>query len=522
MQWITQRPSVAHGCCDAPSTRLKRRIAVLSFVTACFVFLFCTTSSFTPSIPGPPPSVDDEAHPSAIVVTTPNTAQLHPVVGSFIPATQNLHKSSTCTQSLHAMLVHWMKCIDSSTPHTAHSLRWLPSTKHKECNFLKRNFESFSDPLIVSLMATHLVESHGDSTLRELVKLLIGGLRMTGSLDKSDASSTMRYPKYFTRLVSNCSIRKGVDLRSEPLGSIAEWIAASPQSQLHHDHCEEMMPPASSSSLPLLFRIMFRFDFVPISFSEPLEGTVPAINEVKVNGAPSIAFFDAIVKRRVLLLSTGSHTAKLLAMNQSTHNVAKEMSKPGIASANLIFEHIVQHVEDYLILRVLRLGVERAIDGSVRLQPAVVKDEAMQPVDVVVMFEQTLECASMAEAKLEGFRQMSNYCVLINDIVHRINDELRRHFARGGSSTYVSGNRDDVSSLHPRSALRALSQEHLDVLAMKVWVVPLMECHGGRFQYSPAKPFCTRDGIHLRTKFIRQKLGLLLNLLIAIDECSEM
>jgi hypothetical protein len=143
-------------------------------------------------------------------------------------------------------------------------------------------------------------------------------------------------------------------------------------------------------------------------------------------------------------------------------------------------------------------------------------DATLTPADLFVIFEEALECESMNEAKLQGFRDMALHCPLMRTLLQRINEQLRAHFTY---PALVGGG----GALHRHSAIRQLlTDEQRSLLAQRVVYIPLLDCHGGgKFQYMPSKPYCTRDGIHLRTKFIRKKVSVLVNVLLGVAKCAS-
>lgn len=513
-------------------------------------------------------------HVAANVVggTAPPTRRVAPA-----PPVRVLGVNEQCIRRLHKSLSMWMSCVDSTVPAAAGSSKWQ---KNNACGF--RDFASFEDPVVVGIFLTSVIEAHGDSTLRELLKLLVGGLRMDGTLEKKDASVALRAPKYFTRFVKNGTLLLGggaammpslhapgcalANESSSASSKVITSLAALPplvsavdgRSTVHFRHRRHTT--AITTLTPAAYRIMFRFDFLPVSFSEPLDDTVPILSFAGDGGgpcrahpnAPSVSsshFFSGPSALRYLLIATGSHTAKMFASNVSAQDYAKRVADPHSEFAsNELFRHVISDVEDYIIWRLLRQKVLRAVATGAPIslsEPSLSAhaadeasgDQADAPVDFVVLFEETLECESMGEAKLQGFRDMAIHCKLMQSILHRINEHIRVHFSFGewknaavaDKSTIVKGApsaarplQSWTERLHRHSAIRhLLSDNQRKVLAQRVFLVPLLDCHSGKFQFTSTKPYCTRDGIHLRTKFIRKKLSVLLNVLLGVDKCLE-
>ncbi|CUG06498.1 GPI-anchored surface protein, putative [Bodo saltans] len=506
------------------------------------------------------------------VTSAPTTA------ARYTPALRYIqHLNTSCIMRLQHAVSKWMSCVDGSVSAAAGSSRW---SKHNPCGFI--DIPSFHDPLVTGLMMSHVLEAHGDSTLRELLKLMIGGLKMEGTLDKKDASAALRAPKYFMRWLGRPNETQHVNAfrdvrerkrstggsllhRHRCFGEIVEsaltLIHATTSSGLVVDDSGGAPPllpyrhnfggaaAASSIASPLALRFMFRFDFVPVSFFEQLNGTIPLLQppanstestsvecqELAAAGGSvtmhkPTSFFDGDAAQRIILLATGSHTAKIIASNQSAQVYSRRLVTEPAFAVDELFRLVIMDTEDYIIRRLLGLivvrnpttrepvSLQRLLPASMKSSSTVNIDAAVAPADAIIIFEEDLECESMNEAKQQGFRDMALHCPLMRTLLQRINELLRIHI----HFTFSSLTSGDVGAMHRHSALKQLlTKDQRLTVGQRVIYVPLLDCHGGgKFQYTPSKPYCTRDGIHLRTKFIRKKVSVLLNVLLGLAKCS--
>jgi hypothetical protein len=423
---------------------------------------------------------------------------------------------------LRSMLSRWLDCIDRSTAASSGTLAWAP---RNPCNLTSMTGSPIQNPLLVDLMAAMAVEGHGDSTLRELLKLWVGYFGLSGSLNKNDANAKLRDAKFFFRNLSDegsISLKNGVEAKNRRL-----------------------------------FRILFRFDFDPGSFFDAFPENVALSDAFH-------AFFSsghAAASRRppalALLLSTGSHYAKGIVMNDSHIRIKRLLLSPpsaalsnserdNVTAADVVFSEAVAPLEDYLIWRFLRLRVQR--DSQTKTPFTLQRDDkkiqrgwgsrnsssdggggafvSQQLVQllpqprVAFIFLQTMECESMAEAKLPGFRDMAPHCSSIVSILRQINHAITSNFFAQEEEEPSGSAENDYhwgqQHLHRLSALRLLSSSERSELLSRTMVVPPLECHLGHFRFDSSKRFCTKDGVHLRTKFIRIKLEMVLQALLRL------
>lgn len=461
----------------------------------------------------------------------------------------------TCLRTIQRAISQWQRCVDPKVPSSSLHLKWKSPPNH--CRFEVRPVK---EAQAISLMWMWAMEAHGDSTLREIMKLFVGYFEIGGSLEKKDANQTLRDAKFFVKpfqsfpvshLIVNPS--KHDHQRQYGGGQVSDAFTV-----VHNSHMEQAARLVAArldkqqvqqhrfalSELPAAYRVMFRFDFVPASLAEPMAPFLPR-DLVLLKPPASVrnfpvesrfSFFDR-TPRRLLLLSLGSHTAKLHVAEPAVRDrFGKQLLKQNAHSRNLLFHLFIADLEDYLILRVLGLHVKRplsserlheAIDTLVKPIPSEIAvraagdesassplpgDESTAPVDLVLLLQQMLECHSMQDSVKHAFQRMSVFCEPMHQVVRNINHEIDVYFGLSAE--------DRLEEWHPNSALRLLSVEQRAVLHSRVMVVPPIDCHGGRtFQYALHKPYCTRDGIHLRNKFLGIQLDMILNVLSQAEEC---
>ena len=324
-------------------------------------------------------------------------------------------------------LPEWTSCIARS-PASNLLLGWKPQCGYKEVDYnvaAHRNVDGISASEVLD---NFVFEFHGDSTLREVAKLLIQYGKLKGTLEKKDANSGLRVPRVFLR--------------------------------------------------PPLHTILFRFDHMASYLTEPF------FNSTSMNlTREELSQVETSLRkrRRILVLSYGLHEAKQQQMERN--------------SVSNRWESDFQiRTTDFIVERLLGLKSERTLEGAfIGFKPSVAPR-----VELVVFLSQSAECEAMQSAKLEGFRKMAPHCERINEAVKAA------HFELG----------DIFSGKIPRnSSLAHLSTESLKMVLENTYVLSPLLCHEALnpFNFDVRKPHCTRDGIHLRTKFIRAKLDALFN-----------
>ena len=439
-----------------------------------------------------------------------------------MPRDGDLLDSKPSMQRIRTMLLNWMSCIDRSSPPAAITLGWASGNS---CNFSSMPGSPLEDKRLVAIMSSWTVEAHGDSTLRELIKLWIGYFALRGSLEKKDANSKLRDAKFFFRTLSETTTSGALSSSGRLKDGLkSEDIAADD-------------PPSTA----VMFRMMFRFDFEPSSFFDAFPEDVARSESYRTFFFPKSKLPMAGSKprghpNRILLLSTASHIAKQLVMNSSEQHAVRELlRRRGRVSGNGYGETTIEPqtrialdnlyrsstapVEDYLILRLLNHRVQRDPHTNAPIAAVPLQDDSAPPGGqrlpqprIAVFFLQTMECDSMAEAKLASFREMAAHCSDIVRVIH-LQNELILHA--------LSGDENGISSVagkvHSMSALNVLNRAQRDELMRRTWIIPALECHRGHFRFDGSKRFCTKDGVHLRTKFIRLKLEVMLQSLLQLD-----
>eukprot|EP00672_Neobodo_designis_P004153 CAMPEP_0174861486 /NCGR_PEP_ID=MMETSP1114-20130205/51760_1 /TAXON_ID=312471 /ORGANISM="Neobodo designis, Strain CCAP 1951/1" /LENGTH=399 /DNA_ID=CAMNT_0016096499 /DNA_START=31 /DNA_END=1226 /DNA_ORIENTATION=- len=238
------------------------------------------------------------------------------------------------------------------------------------------------------LLRTHQLQMHGDSTLREMIKVLIKFVGVNGNLEKKDANKNQREARYF----------------DEDLANIGGRV-----------------------------RMAYRFDHLPANVNEPFL-TLPDT----FRGAP-----------RVDVVCMGVHMAD--------HELV-DLKSP--------YEDAVARMPAAVI------GNFTAYLTAINRDPSVT---------AVVVLLQDLECEQMGRAVLEQFRKRAPYCPNIARFVERYNgvflDFLRREpeLAR---KVVVMGP-FNCAELKPRGS----------------------KCKGGVGACA-----CTKDGIHLRTRYLKLRV----------------
>eukprot|EP00658_Telonema_sp_P-2_P011796 TRINITY_DN14519_c0_g1_i3.p1 TRINITY_DN14519_c0_g1~~TRINITY_DN14519_c0_g1_i3.p1 ORF type:complete len:196 (-),score=21.74 TRINITY_DN14519_c0_g1_i3:105-692(-) len=161
-------------------------------------------------------------------------------------------------------------------------------------------------------------------------------------------------------------------------------------------------------------------------------------------------------------------------------------------------DDLVTPTEDYIVERLTGLVAKRDARGNfIRFDTS-----TKRQVEAVIFFQQTAECGAMEVAKLDGFKKMAPYCGRINKAANEGNELLGRSFQ---------------GQFGPLSSIAHLSKDQANHVLQKTHMLTPLNCHGAEpFLFDARKPFCTRDGIHLRTKFIRAKLDTLFNIVNTI------
>lgn len=397
--------------------------------------------------------------------------------------------------------------------------------EHVVINF-KHLLPTSNDPLLIDEIFSKItVESHGDSTLRELVKFLINRLKL-GELEKKDANMSYRIPKFFSR----------------------EILATKPNKKnKNHD-----------KSANGFLRVGFRFDFFAESFLEPFEDhQVPRLASSSASSSPFLFFENS--NANVVLLSVGSHVAKTLIMEKKIPVDSARMMQEGIIKS------IIYPMQDFLLRRIL--GVKKIIrkaDLSVSVSQEhekeageqvekierdgstpTVLDAARSPrADLIVFFMQSIECDAMQQSQLDGFRKMAAFCPQIQKFLEKLHETIESEIS--GillSDAYYYAAAEDRSTDSGRDGIHkrkqenpcdqldrrksnvlchpSLSNEDRKNLAGRFIFVGPMHCAGANAApsiraslTSGSKRHCSRDGIHLRSKYLRLKLDLLFNVLV--------
>ena len=206
--------------------------------------------------------------------------------------------------------------------------------------------------------------------------------------------------------------------------------------------------------------------------------------------------------------------------------------------------------------------------------------DAAQPLaDGFVVVGQTFECGAMHSSQNRNFRKMAKHCPAMEAIVRAVWRQWERRSMAFLAAVAVSSADPSPSPspspslplkvtevLHGNSSWRHLTRREAVRVAAAVAYLPPMYCHGeergwevgpaapseaqqngggdrvegqaslaphGRrdealrdgvdpqpFRFDPSRPFCTRDGIHLRTKFLVHKLDALLNAMVGLSDCG--
>lgn len=415
----------------------------------------------------------------------------------------------------------WVSCI-LRTEGSDNALGWKKDNRCQMKRLLYKDFDSEWAGALRELYATATFEFQGDSTLRELVKLLVSQADIPGTLEKKDANRGLRNPKYFVRAWN-------ASLSSPALPGLPPYL--------------------------ILARLVFRFDFLAISLQEPLLGlpTIPVIANREGQGLveETHTFFGPSVRndqtvhsngrsspRHFLVLSIASHAAK--------HWITETRRPPSEAMTDAaIFGLWVGAMEDYLVKRVLGLT---AIRSEVRFaeNKTILKEESMvgtflrlepsepstqPPITNALVIGQAFECEAMKASSSSAFRKMAPHCPAIQQIVQAVDSYWRRASLAALRDILSTDDDSDLkvfhrslSLLHVQSSWRALTPAQLAHLATSVVYMPPLDCHPtvDPFLYQVSKPYCTKDGIHLRTKFLVQKLDAMLNLLVKGNQCNLM
>jgi hypothetical protein len=252
------------------------------------------------------------------------------------------------------------------------------------------------------LLRSHQLQMHGDSTLREMIKVLIKFVGVNGNLEKKDANKNQREARYFDEQLENIGGR---------------------------------------------VRMAYRFDHLPANVNEPFL-TLPDT----FRGTP-----------RVDVVCMGVHMAD--------HELV-DLKTPYEAAVARMPSAVIGNFSAYLT--------------TVNADPSVT---------AVVVLLQDLECEQMGRSVLEQFRKRAPFCPNIAKYVERYNAVF----------------------------LDFLKRE--PVLARKVVVMGPFNCGALKPKGSSCKGgngacACTKDGIHLRTRYLKLRVEAFIHTVSRASACS--
>lgn len=391
-----------------------------------------------------------------------------PAHASFLPlgATQDTHPNFSL-----ACMSRVIDCADSWDRHASKSFADnLGTIRWKAGNLCGFRTMSLDDPTVRELLNNNLLMLHGDSTLREVGKILMGFARIRGFLVKRTANMTFRNALFFVEpplpmAESAATLKGGAALQARRLS-------------FRFDHYPELLlePLTDVPSL-----IMHRNGSISLSYTTTADAfgahttVYPYFFTVKGSGA----------SYRVAVLSIGVHLAE---KRFNEHKEDPDAARRGIAQE---LSPLMQYIIRTLGSRA-DVNPSTSADGKVLL--------GTPTADFVLVVEQTLECRAMQASKISSFAKMGAHCDALRKYVASFNAELRLA----------------VRNHHPEKSLPALPAH----LAHRVVFLSPLECAGYEASlHHTSKPMCTKDGMHFRTRFIRHRADAILNLLLSAAAC---
>eukprot|EP00758_Cryptobia_borreli_P004215 Tbor_TRINITY_DN4246_c0_g1::TRINITY_DN4246_c0_g1_i1::g.24028::m.24028 len=451
------------------------------------------------------------------------------------PSQENPHHISTLLQFQSSCLSDWTNCANLSHLIKDGAIIWGEGNK---CGFKNISFSNviqsqsgqkyerkgsigpqreFNMISATELLSTATLELQGDSTLREVGDLLVSNLQL-GSLKKKDANRGARAPKYFYSQI-NFTKEEGRERR--------------------------------------FFRIVFRFDFRSSHLAAPLADQ-PMMKGIgyKDQDKP-VPFFEGVLDHYIIM-SLGVHTAKHEVMVRPNKGMiilkgvtngsppSDTLSSDQLVAEDRIFWIFTCNLEDYLIQRVLGKVVVR--DGKIqstegvpteaelnktdyisrfhfqRFQKMTEEELVRQPLATkIFFFEQTWECEAIQTAETKSFKEMAPFCDRINLITHAMMEYLKRTTWKFLQNEKNTANNGSMSYLHPQSSLRHLTVTEQITLASSVFYFSPLECRQIKtlIRFPPSLQYCSVDGVHLHSMFVRLKMDALINAIVGTKKAYD-
>jgi hypothetical protein len=298
-----------------------------------------------------------------------------------------------CLLRMRPCALQWAKHVQPPPNENQAALQWK---KGNDCHFGEGRLLDATR----ALLASHALHFHGDSTLRELMKVIIKFVGVNGNLEKSDANKRHRSARYFDEEM--------------PFGRV---------------------------------RLMFRFDHFPANVNEPL-----------LAAPPSFA-----ASSRVEVICLGVHMADHELVDLGTpYDVAVERMPAAI----------VGNFTEFLT-----------------------RANADDRVTAVFVMLQELECEQMGRAVLEAFQKRAKHCPAIERYVGRVNAVITAFLADNpelARKVVTIGPFNCAEEIKPKGA----------------------SCKGGASACA-----CTKDGIHLRGRYVKMRTESLLSILARGARC---
>lgn len=237
--------------------------------------------------------------------------------------------------------------------------------------------------------------------------------------------------------------------------------------------------------------LVFRFDFVGEHLLEPLSSSIHA---------------DEAASSPLFLVSIGSHVAKQFALDE-------QKTKAGDVEQEKTKQRQVETIRNKIVLPLQQMLIQRLVLHS----------SSNRPPSLILFMMQSVECGAMAESSSKGFRDMAALCPAMESFLTQANAMIAADVASIVQSQSVDDMRKKLAvssacSSPVASPFCHLSDAELEMIRSRFLFAAASRCSDAAFssaKSSGSLRHCTRDGIHFRSRFIKIRVDLILNVLAA-------
>ena len=325
-----------------------------------------------------------------------------------------------------------------------------------------------------------------------------------GGLEKKDANMTMRSPKFF---VSPPSLIKNTNH--------------------HKNNFKNNFKNQKQQQ-----NVIFRFDFFGEQILEDVQwpstssSTTSSAKEDdentnnKLNNENKIRRERRRERRPILyFLSLGSHIAKHVVMEQSITSSA--------SWKKIISNRVIKPIREFInlkskIKKEIFLNKKRKMkNGSTDSGDGI---DSINNRLIIIFMSQSFDCNAMYSSELPSFKKMAKSCDKMENFLILMNQMIREEFVvsiskdeknnrvsfSSSSDTITTNNIDDDVDVNKDDVTSKTTVNFLYIPPPSC-SMETMKNFAVFGKSKSSKTVCTRDGIHLRSRFLRLKLDLLLN-----------